>query len=249
MVSKAATSIGRSVIGFRKKFPKLFDQARRYEGAVDRSKWCLIPDKWLELQYGWKPLMSDVYGALHHLQKRNRYQNPYVNVRGLASDSAESTLVRSDSIGNTYQAKFLHEQRVETFLTYGLTNPVLAELSSLGLINPLEIVWELTKYSFVVDWFLPIGSWLSSLTADTGYSFVTGGQSVRSHCKFAGSHSVSDNSSWTTTSHAGLLYAGRGRSWYRTCYQSSPFPGLYVKSPLSTSHVANALALLAQSFR
>jgi hypothetical protein len=33
---------------------------------------------------------------------------------------------------------------------------------SLGLVNPAEIAWEVVPYSFVVDWFLPIGSYISA---------------------------------------------------------------------------------------
>lgn len=34
-------------------------------------------------------------------------------------------------------------------------------LSSVGLTNPLAVVWELIPFSFVIDWFLPIGESLS----------------------------------------------------------------------------------------
>jgi hypothetical protein len=33
---------------------------------------------------------------------------------------------------------------------------------SLGLVNPLEIAWEVVPYSFVVDWFLPVGSYIAA---------------------------------------------------------------------------------------
>ena len=33
----------------------------------------------------------------------------------------------------------------------------------LGLADPATVVWELIPYSFVVDWFIPIGSYLENL--------------------------------------------------------------------------------------
>jgi len=33
---------------------------------------------------------------------------------------------------------------------------------SLGLVDPVQIAWEVVPYSFVVDWFLPIGTYLSA---------------------------------------------------------------------------------------
>lgn len=32
----------------------------------------------------------------------------------------------------------------------------------LGLKDPLSIAWELVPYSFVADWFIPIGAWLQA---------------------------------------------------------------------------------------
>jgi len=34
---------------------------------------------------------------------------------------------------------------------------------SLGLTDPLSVLWEITPYSFVVDWFIPIGTYLENL--------------------------------------------------------------------------------------
>jgi hypothetical protein len=33
---------------------------------------------------------------------------------------------------------------------------------SLGMVDPLQVAWEIVPYSFVVDWFLPVGSFLSA---------------------------------------------------------------------------------------
>lgn len=47
-------------------------------------------------------------------------------------------------------------------------------LSELGLINPAEIAWEIMPWSFVVDWFLPVQSWIESLSSQIGLRFKTG---------------------------------------------------------------------------
>jgi hypothetical protein len=39
----------------------------------------------------------------------------------------------------------------------------LSTSRALGLLDPLTVVWEIIPYSFVVDWFLPIGSYLENL--------------------------------------------------------------------------------------
>lgn len=249
MVGHNARSIANQVLAFRRKYPDLWDKVRQIEtGNLPRWRWCEIPNKWLELQYGWKPLMSDIFGAMQHLQKRNkRFNIPFVFVSADVSDTVLLTSTASSRIGNTSTCYWQNDRKVQTFLTYGLTTPVLAELSSLGLINPLEIVWEVTRYSFVVDWFLPIGSWLSALTADIGYQFITGGYSTKTKVSFSGS-SVTG-----TVAHVDYVsparYSGTRQEFRRSCYASSPSPGLYVKNPLSLTHVANALSLLVQAFK
>lgn len=250
MFATNANRIGKGVMAFRKKFPKLFNTARQVEkDSLPRNRWCEIPNLWLELQYGWKPLMSDVYGAIHHLQKRKRFNMPLVTVKGYVADDIDSYVDAFDTAGNKFSCHYTHHREVSTFLTYGLSSPGLAELSSLGLINPLEIVWETTRFSFVVDWFLPVSSWLSSLTADTGYTWKSGGQSIKSKCTFRNSTLVQKSPAYNIQNYSLPVRAGMSRSFRRHCFSGSPFPGLYVKNPLSLTHVANALSLLTQAFR
>jgi hypothetical protein len=133
---------------------------------------------------------------------------------------------------------------------YALSDATLAEFSSLGLINPLEIVWELLPYSFVVDWFLPIGNWLSSMTADAGFTFQGGSLSCMSKVKSDGVKDVVWlNHPTAQASGATPVLTGQSFNFVRTCYASSPVPGLYFKNPLSATHIANAMALLALAFR
>ena len=152
--------------------------------------------------------------------------------------------------GVTGQAVLEIEQRCDVFLVYGLANPVFAELSSLGLINPVEIVWEVLPYSFVVDWGFQISDWLSALTADIGYSFITGGQSRTSKLKQVSSSvdiSLSANEESIVVNPPRIR--GKAFNFERSCYGGTPAPGVYVKNPISLTHVANALSLLAEAFR
>ena len=253
MVAGNARRIAKQVHNFRRTSPAGWSAVKQFQrGNLPRSKWPCIPSAWLELQYGWIPLMSDINGALHHLARRARFGDiPVVVVK---STGKSSSLIKSGPIsGKAFSAVYKNEyevnHRVKVTLAYGMADPQLAELSSLGLINPLEIVWEVIPYSFVVDWFLPIGGWLSALTADVGYSFISGTKSIKSEMKFKGSRDLSYNAPGyvVTISPSGM--SGFTRNYSRTCYSGSPVPGLYVKNPLSTLHLANALALLAQAFR
>lgn len=266
-VATAARRIAAGVMAFRKKDPSgWLKVVSTQTGRLARDKWCEIPSLWLELQYGWRPLMQDVFGAIHHLGRSDRYKVPYL-VAKAHKQSISSTVINYPMYGgpgNVFQSggspsndvRFEDTQDVWVQLVYGITSPRLAEISSLGLLNPAEIVWEVTPYSFVVDWFLPIGPWLSSLTGDIGFSFVTGSRSSMAKRRAVG---VTRKGSWPATyNNAGtiwennwpndLSFSGEFGVFDRSCYTTSPVPGLYVKNPLSLDHVANGLSLLSQAF-
>lgn len=88
---------------------------------------------------------------------------------------------------------------------FRLINTKVKHLDELGLVNPLETLWELIPFSFVVDQFISIGSYLQSLTAYTGMELIDAGES-----------------SLVTTRHVGLLYTkdssglcDSDSSWYK----------------------------------
>lgn len=252
LIGSTAKQIATSVTNYRRITPlAVWNQILQHEGHVARENWCLIPSSWLQLQYGWKPLLSDVYGAINHLKKRERFSVAYVSARAHKSNTVKmnSTTTGGDRGGSctwSWQSK----QDVWVNLVYGLLNPILAELSSLGLINPAEIVWETMRYSFVVDWFLPIGPWMGSLTANVGYSFITGSLSQKAELTNVGTTVAKGSTPGVVYESLNpAVYAGRDVLFQRTCYTSSPVPGLYVKSPISLDHMLNGLALLVQAFR
>jgi hypothetical protein len=126
-------------------------------------------------------------------------------------------------------------------------NELLISLSSLGVLNPLEVGWELVPLSFVVDWAWPLGNWLDSLDAMLGYT-----------CR-GYSSSLFVEMEWTLTGVSGTYgakkiendYRGSKRMVYlsREASTSVPLPTLPgFKDPRSLGHMANGLALLASAF-
>ena len=55
-----------------------------------------------------------------------------------------------------------HKVRYKASCVSVITNPNANTFSSLGLANPALVAWELVPFSFVIDWVLPIGSWLTA---------------------------------------------------------------------------------------
>lgn len=59
-------------------------------------------------------------------------------------------------------------------LCYDVPSWALKDVSELGLSNPLSTLYELTPYSFVLDWVVPVGDWLSVLDAGNFLDFKEG---------------------------------------------------------------------------
>lgn len=216
-----------------------------------------IGERWLELQYGWKPLLSDVYGsmvALHNadMDNPNRY---YVSVKGNASEKI-SFPVDDPNYNGGYHVRGYCSGSIRAFVRgdYKLDNPVLAQASSLGLTNPLAIAWELTPWSFVADWFLPVGNYLNNLDATVGWSRLGVSVSVRTSYNFTGSRVTAD--ALPSEVNAGPSFSGYGctvsgdsleRGGWIVEGAIAQLPQF--KNPLSLGHLANALSLLRGSVR
>lgn len=208
-------------------------------------------NKYLALQYGIRPLISDAYGVVAELHRKEQDGNSYrVEVKGGAVVSTPIDQMYYDQghvIG--YPVSGVLEQGAFVHLTYALGNQPLHSLSQWGITNPLEIAWELTTLSFVVDWFLPIGNYLGCLDAANGFDFVTGSVS-----KVSRVHAVGENA--RPVSSQGMVI-GQTNNFRqdtvrldRTVYDHSPLPTVpRFKSPFSGEHTANAIALAAARLR
>jgi len=64
-----------------------------------------------------------------------------------------------------------------------VANSQQALLNSLGF-NPLSVLWEVTPYSFVADYFFGIGNFLSALTGTAGFTDVSSCRVVQTVTRF-----------------------------------------------------------------
>lgn len=204
---------------------------------------------WLALQYGWKPLLNDVYGAAELLAQRVTKE-----IRGSAQQSVRRTFRKvvpctfggyDDHEGYAIQeCTYIVKYKCEYWTSYDASHL----LTQVGLSNPALIAWELTPYSFVVDWFLPVGNFISSLDATIGLTFRTGSKTVFQKRKTVWVCNKGPSSvNFKTT-----VDATAAREWDRVerfKLDSFPSPCLpSFKNPLGFDHVANAMALLTGAF-
>jgi len=150
---------------------KVVDFARGLKKSVSGS----IANKWLEYQYGWRPLVSSVYGVFDELMEKSVSRELLVTLRARRRLSEKLSSVYDAGGGNKASNISLNKYRQEIGIQLkpGAMSPSVANYTSL---NPMSIAWELLPYSFVVDWFVNVGGYLRN--AETamiyGRSFVRG---------------------------------------------------------------------------
>lgn len=201
-------------------------------------------NRWLEYQYGWKPLLNDIDSIYGVLQGSLKNDNFYL--KGRASQSRRGSLSGTTvDDGITMLKSSQAEQTCTVRLVGKLDSPRWRQASQLGLINPLAVAWEVVPFSFLLDWFMPVGNVLEALTARAGLSFVTGGQTF---CT-GGSTSyegMSSNKGHSRLSHLEFKIFEHSR----IPYYYWPKPMVYVRdSPFSTTRSLSALALWRTSIK
>jgi len=119
---------------------------------------------------------------------------------------------------------------------------------SLGLYDPLSVAWELVPFSFVADWFIPIGTYLDNLAAIPNISALTWVCNIRFYSGSGIGYSVDasgNNYKGSRTNKSSITFS---RSPY-SLDTANVFPE-FKKLPdaLSSGHIKNAVALLHQIF-
>lgn len=215
------------------------------------SKWEL-PDRvvsgaesaWLSAMYGFIPLWMDYQGlvaqAAAGLQKEGAHVDALrvITRNGLLPLNPNPFLFRHWEVNGRYQ------YGAECQLRYRMKDPHIALVSSLGFTNPFSVWWELTPYSFVFDWLIPVGAWLQALTAEAGLTFVDGYTNEKSFCDFTITCCQRDKA-YGKFPNVHIQNVAQVRSQLNV----SPIGGLYMKSPFSTIHAVSAIALAAQRMR
>lgn len=116
-----------------------------------------LSDLWLEAQYGWLPLLNDVDQGVKALARN--YDTYYSNRFVAQIQVQDNGFLTSTNTTTEY------ETRLGKRIIYNVTgtNKLEFQLTAMGLKDPASVLWELTPWSFVVDWFFPVGTFLSNL--------------------------------------------------------------------------------------
>lgn len=228
---------------------KLREFNKRYAKYQSRA----AAQAFLEIQYGWRPLLQDIYGAAEFLAAKQSHE-----VRNVVRSRIKIDSNRDDQqkVGLEWTAHAdvvtFRERRYEVSMSvwFSTSNGLLATAGEAGLLNPLYLAWELLPYSFVVDWFLPVGKYLNSLDATLGLEFEKGSfteywEAKQKRLTVASSRDAVSGRVYDIN----IKGTCRQVCCFRTPLLRFPRPvAPAFKNPLSFEHAANAIALLTTAF-
>ncbi|DAD50637.1 maturation protein [ssRNA phage SRR6960507_2] len=218
-----------------------------------------VASRYLEYIYGWVPLVNDIYGIME-LMKDKSSRPLLLTGRGKSNRSQQTGSGRFNDFSNKSFCSIgpLNEDVKVRCQLHGRIDPnatALRTLNQLGLLNPASLAWDLTPWSFVVDWFVPIGPVLSALTAPAGLHFVAGSCSVRASVSgpyqnaYTGARGAgpTGNVSVSTQNATGTAWR---ESYSRKTYDKWPLPSFYFSNdPFKGDRSLKALALSIVNLR
>jgi hypothetical protein len=208
-----------------------------------------MANEWLLFQYGILPLINDINGALDELKnyhskvKMKKYvSTATIDVANLETFSSVWGVAVTGRVKTT--GKLVVKHRCEA----SITDELLEDLNRLGISNLTTGAWEAIPFSFVVDWFLPIGNWLNRLDSLQGWNVTNISRTSFYKIRYVGTRNfggtTNDGWTWDNVSCSWTKEIIRCERQLLASVPGMTFPTF--KSPFSSMHVANALALLVQ---
>jgi len=142
--------------------------SKRYKHAYARS----FADAFLEFHFGWEPLIKDIYNSIDVLQRPFPYGTIEAKGKRINIDSSFSSITNDSYKIQRILGNCKGYVRTYCGADITVTNPNLWLANNLGFVNPATVAWELVPFSFVVDWFSTVGSFLEQYTDTLGLSLT-----------------------------------------------------------------------------
>lgn len=269
MVTKAAETLFQAARLVRRK--RFRDAARRLgiptpEGVSPRRD---FHGNWLEYRYGWLPLVQDAYGAMVVCYDAMRDHPPIrvVNASVVSRTSPKTTTWSEnpaylDSTNGLVNPGAIYATRTSWQVSSTLVcktgwvvrydNAAFNTLERMGVVNPALVAWELTPFSFVVDWFVDVSGALTQLSTFVGreclahyvtYYYVS---RIGMEATVTNGPAASSGTTWSAAPARGFSQ----RYWMDRDVLTNPsYTGLTLASGLNLTRFFDALALGASFVR
>lgn len=178
--------LGETLSFIRNPFSSLTRAFGKFTKAVHRRRSRGVPigdafaDTWLAYRYALIPLIVDVQTALEVFRKKYTQKSGFIRfAEGVKVDQSSQGVTAMTQM-DTFAVDFVWTKEVKvkytahTYWDKVVESDALFRARILGL-HPsqlLGILWEATRFSFIVDWVLAVGDWLRAITPDVTLDYI-----------------------------------------------------------------------------
>lgn len=145
-----------TITGIKRGFIRALDSALNRKPRLGRRRRLTdrdISNAYLQTVFGWLPLIQDTYEAMKAFEALTSVRSSRYHAKATIGVSCSSS-----ADPNSYSGTAVRRRKI----LYEMWEDISAA-RSLGLDNPASVLWELTPWSFLFDYFLPFGTYLDNL--------------------------------------------------------------------------------------
>jgi len=236
----------RQAADFRKHIIRTGTFLRRLDKDTEQSYVKRVGGQYLEWVYGWKPLASSIHSTIGNLAQTAE------NMMHIEAQASERSL--SKYTGPVPFGKALGEvqqsARCRMLAEFRPPSGTIQDIARYTSLNPMSIAWELVPYSFVVDWFVDLGSYLRGMETAMVYSnrFMSGYMTTGTTMTVSATCTQAESSLYQTVTGYGSSTQYRATK-SRSIMNGAPYPKRPTfQADLGSSRLLAAAALLSQGF-
>jgi len=190
-------------------------KANRRKSRADLLK--VASDTWLEVHFGWLPLLQDTYDIAEAVAQIQYEHTPeHFVFTGYATNEDVNTVRYAYEVGTS------GTRTCKVGKVWRATSSSVEEWFNrkFGLTSPATVFYEAVPFSFVLDWFLPVGRYLEQVSASSGVDFHSGCDSVKLTENFVGHYStevvdgVQTTSKYSSNTYSSEKFTRIKRSYY-----------------------------------
>lgn len=191
----------------------------------------------LEFNFGWAPTLGDIYNTMDLLQS----EVPAIPVKGKGR-SASNVVVNMVTGHETVTGNISYNMKASLTGDFVIENPNLFLAGRLGLLNPAIVLYEMTPWSFVGNWFLNLETMIRAYSPQWGYRWENATTTF----------SLYSESDITGVAYNGSQAFARQLRFSQIRYTGLKKPRLGLRDPsgyLNLTRLANAVSLILQRLR
>jgi hypothetical protein len=238
-----------------KGFANQIERAISKRGPQNARNWKKLPGWYLEYLYGWKPLMDDIDNITDRLVKSiDMGETMHVMLKGKWIGYGEKTVTNfhGGPWGSqcTVESVLRLKQKNTSVFKYMFPSDRLPTLEPTGFFGTS---YELAPYSFVLDWLLPVGSWLQALDANAlAVYFIEGSSSEMVRVLSIDRQIHTGTSPGWTVEMTRYQTELQSKPWNFTRVLETPWSitsRVPFRTDLNLQHAAQGMALLTQAMK